>query len=165
MTPIVRGPEPTWLLSLGQGRDMPFPLAPSSKLRPGGRGGGTGTLARTGLSPTGSAGQMDALRRGVRADALIWADVLAQQLLLPRGHLEKHNKGDGEEEEEEEGDAFILFGSPSSFPKGWFKGSVVGTSRGRGGQARSLSCLPKGWGHPLHPPALKAACLEGAART
>ena len=30
-----------------------------------------------------------------------------------QGHLEKHNKGDGEEEEEEEGDAFILLGYPS----------------------------------------------------
>lgn len=54
------------------------------------------------LSPTGSAGQMDALCQGVRADALIWADGLAQQPTPAKGHLEKHKKGAGENEEEEE---------------------------------------------------------------
>lgn len=68
------------------GDDIPDPAS-------GFGGGWQGILARAGLSPTGSAGQMDALHWGIRASALIWADVLAQQQPLPRATWRNTTKG------------------------------------------------------------------------
>lgn len=67
---------------------------------------------------------------------------------LCQGPPGEHNKGDGEKEEEE-GDAFILLGYPSSSPKGWFKGSIIGMSRGKGGQAHNTSpAFPRDGANP-----------------
>lgn len=121
----------------GMGDDVPrFPPPPIWGTGVG--GGGQECWPRTGLSPTGSAGQMDALCRGVRADALIWADVLAQQPPLPRATWRNATKRMGKRRRKETPSSSLA--TPACLlHKGWFKGSIIGMSRGRGGQAHRIS--------------------------
>lgn len=109
------------------------------------------------LSPTGSAGQMDALCQGIRADALIWADGLAQQPTPAKGHLEKHKKGAGEKEEEEEEEMpSSSLATLAHLPK-----ASATLARAEAEVVKpATSLLPsQGWDRVPIP---TAACLEGA---
>ena len=157
LTPIVGGPEPTCLLSPRQGWEMTFPISPPDF----GGWGGAGRSARRGRALSHRLGGTDGCSAaGRQSRCTDLGRRLGTTTASAQGHLEKHNKGDGEEEEEE-GDTFILLGYSSSFPiqrlvqrqRHWHE------QRQRWPSPQHLSCLPKGWGHPL---VLMAACLESA---